>query len=390
MSFKRRSRPWILVLFLLMLALLLVVAGASAGPPAKKQGGQVTIGGVEFLDMVTFATGYNFENTEVGGLSGITYDPNRGVYYVLSDDRSEVDPSRFYTAEISYENGQLDVQFVDVTFLRDHNGDLYEEFAIDPESIDLLRPGQLYISTEGDDDTDPLTDPFVERFNTAGKQTRALPVPGKFLYSMDPSNQVRDNLAFESLTSTPNRRYLYTATENALLNDGPISTLTNQSPSRLLEFDVRDKAAAREFVYCVDAIPKAPIPPTAFADHGLVEMQALDNAGTFLAMERSFAVGVGNTILLYETNFRGADDVSAIPALNLSGCPTSGIVPMEKVLVADLDTLGVDPDNVEGMAFGPALPDGRTLLILVSDNNFNPVQTTQFIALAVDLQGVGN
>jgi hypothetical protein len=37
------------------------------------------------------------------------------------------------------------------------------------------------------------------------------------------------------------------------------------------------------------------------------------------------------------------------------------------------------------MILGPVLPDGRRVLILVSDNNFNPDQTTQFIALAVEL-----
>jgi 3-phytase len=38
------------------------------------------------------------------------------------------------------------------------------------------------------------------------------------------------------------------------------------------------------------------------------------------------------------------------------------------------------------MAFGPALPDGRVPLILVSDNNFAATQTTQFIVLAVELE----
>jgi hypothetical protein len=115
-------------------------------------------------------------------------------------------------------------------------------------------------------------------------------------------------------------------------------------------------------------------------------MQAIDNEGTFLAMERSFAVGVGNTVVLYETSTEGATDVSDIPALGLSGCPTGTIVPMSKTLVADFEQdLGVDPDNLEGMAWGPTLEDGRALLIVISDNNFNPDQTTQFIALAVEL-----
>jgi hypothetical protein len=40
------------------------------------------------------------------------------------------------------------------------------------------------------------------------------------------------------------------------------------------------------------------------------------------------------------------------------------------------------------MAFGPALPDGRLPLVLVSDNNFAASQSTQFIVLAVKLETV--
>ncbi len=60
--------------------------------------------------------------------------------------------------------------------------------------------------------------------------------------------------------------------------------------------------------------------------------------------------------------------------------------PMGKNLVVNLEDLGIDPDNVEGMTFGPPLPDGRQTLILVSDNNFNSAQITQFILLALDLK----
>jgi hypothetical protein len=35
------------------------------------------------------------------------------------------------------------------------------------------------------------------------------------------------------------------------------------------------------------------------------------------------------------------------------------------------------------MAFGPDLPDGRRLLLLVADNNFSRGQRTLFAALAV-------
>jgi 3-phytase len=114
---------------------------------------------------------------------------------------------------------------------------------------------------------------------------------------------------------------------------------------------------------------------------------ALDNHGTFLAMERSYASGLGNTIVLFETSIQGATDVSGIDALGWEDCPEGDdIIPMSKTYVVDLGgDLGTDLDNMEGMTFGPPLPDGRLPLIIVSDNNFGTNQKTLFIALAVEL-----
>jgi 3-phytase len=52
--------------------------------------------------------------------------------------------------------------------------------------------------------------------------------------------------------------------------------------------------------------------------------------------------------------------------------------------VLDFDHLGITLDNVEGMTFGPELPDGRRTLVLVSDDNFSETHATQFLAFAVD------
>jgi hypothetical protein len=44
--------------------------------------------------------GFVFDETTVGGLSAISYDPGRQLYYVISDDRSEHNPARIYTFEL--------------------------------------------------------------------------------------------------------------------------------------------------------------------------------------------------------------------------------------------------------------------------------------------------
>jgi hypothetical protein len=53
--------------------------------------------------------------------------------------------------------------------------------------------------------------------------------------------------------------------------------------------------------------------------------------------------------------------------------------------VLDVSTaVGIDNvDNIEGIAWGPVLENGNRSLVLVSDNNFNDTQVTQFIAIEV-------
>jgi hypothetical protein len=43
-----------------------------------------------------------------------------------------------------------------------------------------------------------------------------------------------------------------------------------------------------------------------------------------------------------------------------------------------MDKLGVYVDNVEGITFGPKMPNGNKTLLLVADNNFAATEKTQF------------
>ena len=84
----------------------------------------------------------------------------------------------------------------------------------------------------------------------------------------------------------------------------------------------------------------------------------------------------------------GASDVSDIEALYDGSSP----VPFTAVSQSEVfafDDLGIPIDNIEGMTFGPTLPDGRMTLVIVSDNNFGAGKFTQFIVLAVDIGSAG-
>lgn len=368
-------------------ASLLVVAAVPAGarPPSD---GQVGVGDIEYIGTAEFATGYMFDGTEVGGLSGIVYDKWNGVYYALSDDKSEVDQARFYSLTIDLSDGTLepgDIAFVDVTFLRDSAGDLFGLDTLDPEGFELVKRNHLFIGSE----RDLANEPWIKRFGLDGYENRTLPLPDYYLPAGSPQTEgVFTNLAFESLTVSPNSRYLYAATENALAQDGPIATISDPSPSRVIEYRLKGNKmnhleTTREFVYVVDPIPYQV--PGSGADNGLVDLEAIDNFGTFLAMERSFASGIGNTVRIFLTSTAGATDVAGVDDLD-----DVTYTPMSKQLLLDLGPgsyMGVTLDNLEGMVLGPRMSDGRYPLILVADNNFNdPYQRTLFLAFAVDLE----
>ncbi len=393
MSSQVRSRPVLFLLLILIIALLLaVVTAATAGPvTAKAKDQQITLASYELIGTVNIPTGATFAGTEIGGLSSITYDPNRGVYYTISDDQGTIDPVRYYTLAIDVSDGQLDpadITFEDVTIILDETGAPYAPGSLDPEGLVLAHQGQLYYTSEGFASRTPPVDPFVKRMNLNGRQTRSVQIPAKFFPNAAGTQGVRTNLAFESLNVTPNQRTLWTAVEGALVQDGPAANINQASFARLLQYRLSSGRPGSEYVYVVNPVAAEPVPPDNFRVNGLVELLPLDNVGTMLAMERSFSVGKGNTVWLYEIETQAATDVSDTFALYSNGSPIP-FTPVTKRLILNVETdLGIEPDNLEGMAFGPPLPDGRLPLILVSDNNFSPGQATQFIALAVELEVV--
>jgi 3-phytase/alkaline phosphatase D len=340
-----------------------------------------SVTGIEFIGEVTVPTGTTFEDTEVGGLSGLTYDETTGTYYAISDDRSQTNPARFYQLAIDLSDGTLDegdITFEEVTTLTNAAGNTFAEGTIDPEGIALSNDGALYISSEGD--AENLINPFVNSFSLNGQETGSLPVPEKFLPTENQSRGIRNNLAFESLTLTPEGRYLYTATENALYQDGPAASQEEESPARILRFDLTTGEADKEYLYYTDPVPVNPA--DGGGDNGLVELIALDNNGNFLALERAFLEGVGNDLRLYQVQLQNTTDLRDIEGVD--GIEVDAVA--QKTLLLNFSELGITLDNFEGMALGPVLPDGRQSLTIVSDNNFSETQATKFLSFALDLE----
>jgi len=354
------------------LSLLAVASAANAAAPRLRFIGQ------QILPTATFYAG-----TQVGGLSGIEFIGGSS-YVAISDDRSQINPARFYSLDLAITPTAFTaVNFTAVTTFSAPDGNPYATLQIDPESIRRLANGNYVYTSEGD--TSRGINAFIREARPDGSYVRDHTLPAG-VQQTGPGGPtgIRNNLAFESLTLANGGATTITATENALVQDGPAASFGVGSPSRILTFDTATGAPGAQYVYNVNPVANATIPPGGFSTNGLVELLDLGN-GQHLALERSFVSGfqtpfsaTGNSIQIYLIDTRDATDVSGFATLQ--GATYN---PVSKELLFDLDSLGIPLDNLEGISFGQTLSNGRRSLILVSDNNFSPAQFTQFLAFEV-------
>jgi hypothetical protein len=362
-------------------ALLLSFTGAmgpAEGPesPTIEYLGQATVPGMVIIE----------GGNRVGGLSGLAFDEQGGRFLAISDDRGGADSPapRVYRLRIDLNDGRLDqgdVTVEGVLVLTRRDGSDVPPGTVDAEGIALGIGGELFVGSEGIPGADPAIPPSVDRFDLeSGRHRGSLAVP--LAYAPAKGRGVRDNLGFESLTITPGGRYVDAATENALTQDGPEATVDEGSTCRILRFDRASGEPLAEYAYETGSIVGKLGPRVA----GLVELLAIDES-RWLALERSFSTGSGFSIRLFEASIEGATDIRGVNAL----ADRPGVVPVSKRLLLDLGTIGpLLPTNLEGMCFGPDLPDGRRSLILVGDNNRLALLPSQFVAFGMTLTPSGD
>ena len=116
---------------LVVLLAITFVASPGLRRPLRRRSSQ-------FLGQQIFPTSTQFQGTTFGGLSSITYDAARDVYYVLSDDQVG---ARFYTSRSPSDRRAPAVQIVGVTTLRDASGQPFAPASLDPEGLTLTKGG---------------------------------------------------------------------------------------------------------------------------------------------------------------------------------------------------------------------------------------------------------
>ena len=336
--------------------------------------------GFELLGEAVISAGVPAAGGELGGLSSFAYDARRDVYYAVSDDPASRGPARFYTLGVDLSAGSLDsskVEILGVTEILGPDGTALPAMTFDLEGLALGPEDGLFLSSEGQ--INQGVGPFLREYHLDGSFRRELELPEKFLPRPGEPTGIRHNLGFESVTLGPGGRWLFTATENALAQDGPAADVGVASPARILRLERATGRPVAEYVYVVEPVADGDLAASAFRTRGLVELIALGN-DHLLTLERAYREGIGNTVELFAVSLDGATDVSRWPSLE-----NRRFQPAQKSRLLPLDAFDIELDNLEGMTFGPRLPDGRATLLLIADNNFNPRQRIQILAFAIEV-----
>jgi hypothetical protein len=372
-------------------AVVLAALPALVGTPAAADDSAVRL---DFLGERELPNAMAFQGTTVGGLSAISYDARTGTYFVISDDRSQTGPARFYTAHVDFTDGTL--TGVDLTgthpWLRP-DGTTFpptstatSTVAPDPEGIAVdPRDGTLAWTSEGErivasDGPALLGDPWIRRAAPTGTYTGQIPLPPQ-LHMNSQEFGPRKNQTLEGVTFTPDGRQIVTAMEDPLYQDGDDPTPEHGALTRITVHDARTGQPLAQYAYPLE--PLFATPPAGSTDtNGVSDIVALDH-DRFLVLERASIYSDNNwKARIYLVDLHGATDV--LGRDSLTDPSAQRVQPVRKTLVTDLSDVPGLPrvDNVEGITLGPRLPDGRRTVVLVSDDNFAARQVTQFIAFA--------
>lgn len=291
--------------------------------------------------------------TGAAELSGLTW-AGGGQFYAVSDSAARLYP---LTVGVDPTTGAVLSAVLSPHLPLGAGSDL-EGVAYDPGA------GMVYASDE--------VGPAVREYRlTDGAVLGTVTVPAVY------ANQ-RSNRGLESLARSAGDGSLWTANEEALSVDGPLSTVGAGTVVRLQRFDSA-LGAAGQWAYVTDGIA-GDIPFVSGERSGVSDLAVLPT-GEVLVLEREFGLGVSLfRSRIYRADFTGATDTSALPQLD-----GAAYTPLGKELLWEGNFL---TDNFEGLALGPALAGGWHSLLMISDDGGGLGQSLYALRVRFDAPAV--
>lgn len=334
---------------------------------------------------------------QLGGFSAMEYSGNGDRYYVLSDrgpgDGAATFPCRLHEFDLSLDlqSKSLHPRLIRSVLLKGTNG---ESLSGSLNAVSL-KPGtkeSLALDSEGlrlfDAKTWILSDeygPAIHLFGHDGTRTERWELPRAFRLCATPDEPdavgTYPNRGMEGLAVSSDGKQFIGAMQGPLVQDGVVEGdkclgLFTRWLAMNSDTAGRDRFHS-QWVY-----------PLTDESTGVSEVLAVDS-NRYLVLERDSRSGLeAKYKRIYLADSKGATDVTAIPRLGRTELPAE-VKPVAKTLLIDLldERFGLGGETVaekpEGLCWGPSLPDGRRLLYVCVDNDFEMERQSEFYAFAI-------
>ncbi|SEA10230.1 esterase-like activity of phytase family protein [Psychroflexus halocasei] len=334
---------------------------------------------ISFIDETTVFESEIEKFPDFGGISSIEY--LRDDSYIMVCDA----PSnpRIYKAEIKINQDQISsfeiLEKIEIEIPEEH-----QDKAFDLESMRYDQVNNVYyIGSEGRISEDK--EGFIMVLDADFKIENIYNSLNHFTIENS-----RNNGLFEGLSTDLSHEGFWFVNELPLKSDGREPGLFNSySPIRMNYFDLEKEKITKQFAVDLGRISKIPFLP--FKVNGVTDILQL-NENQFLFLERAYSAGhanKGNNVRIFMIDISQATDVLDIESLKTY---KKEIQLVDKKLIFDFKSVKnklTDKiiDNIEGITFGPKLPNGQQSLLLMSDDNFSSFsdQINQVILLKLNL-----
>jgi hypothetical protein len=319
-----------------------------------------------------------YDNTVIGGLSGIDYSSGN-TFYIVSDDPGEHGAPRFYKVIIDYseKQGIKNVNFLTVNYLKAPMGKTFEASANNADTTKFIysdaesiryddASGRFLWSSEGYNSKGIMFQPFIFNMDTNGVFIHRLRTDSIFKFDSSGKKGVQHNATFEALDVIPGSSNIVYCSEKSVLQD--IRSFKDEiKPIRITIANKISGATLSQFAYPIEDVYKN-------NSNGVVELLAI-SADTLWVLERAFDIMNGCSIRLYQATAHKTTDVKQLPELK-----DKQFTFMKKELLLDFSKTGIKHiDNIEGMTWGYSLSGNKKTILFISDNNFNAFQISQLL-----------
>lgn len=348
--------------YYILLLVLLPIIGCGSAKVEKD-----AVWKVKFLDEYIIPEDFKVDGTKVGGLSDLDFDGE--YFYAICDVPSA---PRIYQFAIDLENNKIDTVRFEKPIIINRDNQPAKSMFWDSEGLIYDQNNDVFIlSSEGS--IKQGKDPFIAELDKKGNLLETYTLPSYF--KADSKKGLRNNGVFEGLSESIDGEHIWVSTELPMKRDGgTVNLYKSKAPIRITRFNKKNKEPESQFTYRLGRLRKFPILP-----FGMNGVTAILNYKTdkFLVMERAFSAGYGShgmRVRIYDVD--ASEATNTLNVKSLRGKIEKGVRPAQKKLIFDSKNIRKKltdriVDNLEGITFGPILPNGNQSLILISDNNFS-------------------